>query len=459
MGPQSHVSVVDYYTDVVLPALAERLDAAFPEFGWRRDSRGWIATNEETTHRVLGVRAARVVAHGPAPRGFLVHGGDVVLWTAYVSGGGIPRGESFSRAVAELGRRAGVDTSPIEQPAPRDRRTDLLHDFFTLCKWELAAEAGAEARRYLERRGLPPEAIERSGLGVVPAPSVSGDCLRSSGYSDQEINQAGVLADSRWPGRLCGAWRDERGKIKTLWARSTDESASNTRYLYLRGASRVNLPPYGLSWVLREWPRPRDIVLVEGLLDVHHLRGLAVSNVAALGGTAIRSATFERLARNGFETVSISLDRDDAGRAATARAVERAALAAGSPSVLVIDPDRLAPAKDPDAFVREKSDAWLELVSSRSCGVTWRALEFVRGIDATSPLHERRRALAEAGSWLGSLPARLSLEQEDAVSAVAERCGYSAEAATRSFRARFWADRSQERAASKSHVVNEAPQL
>src|SRR6266508_4603205 len=62
--------IVDYYTDVVLPALTERLDTAFPEFGWRRDSRGWVATNEEMTHRVLGVRADRVVAHGPAPRGF-----------------------------------------------------------------------------------------------------------------------------------------------------------------------------------------------------------------------------------------------------------------------------------------------------------------------------------------------------------------------------------------------------
>jgi hypothetical protein len=55
----------------VLPELYERLDTAFPEFGWRRDARGWIATNNESTHRVLGVRSERVVAHpghfGPAP--------------------------------------------------------------------------------------------------------------------------------------------------------------------------------------------------------------------------------------------------------------------------------------------------------------------------------------------------------------------------------------------------------
>src|SRR3954447_1659388 len=137
--PRADVSsLVDYYTDIVLPVLAARPHIAFPEFGWRRDARGWVATDQEMTHRVLGVRANRVVAHGPAPRGFLVHGAEPTLWTAYVNGGGGPRGEHFNRAVLDIAQRAGVDTSPIERPVPRDRRTDLLHDFFTLCRWELA---------------------------------------------------------------------------------------------------------------------------------------------------------------------------------------------------------------------------------------------------------------------------------------------------------------------------------
>jgi hypothetical protein len=443
MIASSRVSAVDYYTDVVLPELYERLDTAFPEFGWRREARGWVATDNEFTHRVLGVRAERVVAHGPVPRGFLVHGGDATLWTAYVAGGAVPRGDSFVQAVVEIARRAHVDTAPLERPAPRDRRTDLLHDFFTFCRCEFAAEAGAPAREYLEQRGLPPEAVDRCGLGVVPSPRAARDCLRSSGYSEAEIRQSGVVADSRWSGRLCGGWRDERGRIKTLWARSLDPAADGVRYLYLRGASRTNLPPYGLSWVLKESPRPRDVVLVEGLLDVHHLRARQITNVVALGGTAVRAAIFERLARWGFESVTISLDRDDAGRTATAQAVDGAAHAASSPAIFVIDPDHLAPAKDPDAFVRERREEWNAIVDRRTCAVVWRALEFACGIDPASPLHARRHALAAAGAWLGALPPRLSLEQEDAVRAVAQRCGYSPEAAARTFRARFWRDLSQ----------------
>ena len=42
--------VIDFYEEVVQPALMARLDQAFPEFGWRRDARGWVATNQEHTH-------------------------------------------------------------------------------------------------------------------------------------------------------------------------------------------------------------------------------------------------------------------------------------------------------------------------------------------------------------------------------------------------------------------------
>jgi hypothetical protein len=461
MNHDTKIRVGDFYTEVVLPALAERLEGVFPEFGWRRDSRGWVATNEEMTHRVLGVRADRVVAHGPAPRGFLIHGGDATLWTAYVNGGSVPKGEEFARVVKEIAERAGVDTSPVERRVERDRRVDLLHDFFSLCRWELAGEAGRRARDYLKERGLPADRIERCGLGVVPDAPWAKDALRAAGYSDQEISQSSVLYDKRWPGRLCGAWRDEWGRIRTLWARDLDASGpADSRYLYLRGANRSGLPPYGLSWIVKQTPRPRELVLVEGLLDVHHLRARGIANVAALGGTGVRPQAFERLARLGFESVTLCLDRDVAGRTATARAVEQAAQAPRSPAILVVDPERLEPAKDPDALVGERGvEAWLAVINTRTCGFVWRALEFAADVQPDSAVHERRAALARAGGWLGALSPRLALEQEDAVRAVAESSGYSPEAVTRSFRARFWSEPAHELSTHRSRAADMARHL
>lgn len=443
---QEQLSVTDFYTDFVLPALSERLDQAFPEFGWRRDTRGWIATNEEHTHSRLGVRAERVVAHGPAPRGFLVHGGEPTLWTAYISGGAVPRGEEFVRVVKDIAARAGVDSGPIERAAPRDRRADLLEDFFELCRSELASEAGVEAHAYLERRGFSEDAIEVSGLGVVPAAHRTREAFSDGGYTEAEIAAAGVVADSRWPGRLCGAWRTEYGRIGTLWARTLDGAdAAATRYLYLRGASRTNLPPYGLSEVIagsRE--ARRELVLVEGFIDFHQLKARGFTNVAALGGTSTSPRTFERLGRLGIETVTLCLDNDEAGSAATTRAVENSARAQGGPAVYVVTSERLGEAKDPDAFVQSHgTDAWRALITTRECGIGWRAQQLVAQVKPDGSIGKRREALSRAGEWLGALPARLSLEQEDAVQAVAQRCGYSPEAVDRAFRARFWNEKSR----------------
>jgi DNA primase len=398
------------------------------------------------------VRAERVVAHGPAPRGFLVHGAEPMPWTTYVNGGTAPRGIDFVRVVRELAERAGVDPRPLDRPQPRDRRTDLLQTFFDLCRRELASDGGAEARAYLERRGFPQEAIAESGLGLVPASAETSRLLNRAGYRPAEIGNAGVLADSRWPGRLCAAWRDGYGRIGALWARALDDAESaDTRYLYLRGASRTDLPPYGLSDLLSRPPDVRrEIVLVEGFFDLHQLRARGIENVAALGGTSVRPQTFELLHRLGIEIVTLCLDNDAAGRAATARAVENSARARDSPEIYAVDPRQLGSAKDPDELVRERgSAAWRELIETRRCGIGWRAHELA-AVTGDSPAPKRRAALARAGRWLGTLPPRLALEQEDAIRLIAERCGYSSEAVSRSFRARFWNPPQRERQPPRS---------
>src|SRR5207248_7859866 len=178
------------------------------------------------------------------------------------------------------------------------------------CRRELASERGAQARAYLERRGFPRDAIEKTGLGLVPAKAGTRELLERSGYGEDEIKASGVVADSRWAGRLCGAWRDDYGRVGTLWARALDATTdAETRYLYLRGAGRTNLPPYGFSDASPGGPGvSAEIVVVEGLIDVHQLRARGIDNVAALGGTSMRPHAFERLHRRGIETVTLCLD-------------------------------------------------------------------------------------------------------------------------------------------------------
>jgi hypothetical protein len=200
--------ITERYEAEVLPALVDRLDSAFPEFGWRRDALGWVASNEEFTHTTLGVRADRVVCHGDAPRGFLVYGDRAVLWTTYVNDGQPARGRDFVDAVRELAGRAGLDRTAFDdaQPDPGARRAALPETTFRTYEDAFASERGGPARASLVgQRAFPADRLDPLGFGVVPERRHVLETLRAVGYSDGEIRRAGVLADDRWeagsPGR------------------------------------------------------------------------------------------------------------------------------------------------------------------------------------------------------------------------------------------------------------------
>jgi DNA primase len=136
----------------------------------------------------------------------------------------------------------------------------------------------------------------------------------------------------------------------------------------------------------------------------------------------------------------LCLDNDASRRDGTVRAVENAVRARTSPAIYVANTDGSG-AKDPDALVREHGiDASRKLIDRRECGIVWRTREMVKGIRTDTPLDQRRQTLRETGAWLGTLPPRLAIEQEDDVKLTAERCGYSPEAARRVFQKKYFHD-------------------
>ena len=441
MATEPRVGIADFYERDVLPALTRRLDTAFPEFAWIRDPQGWHATNQAFTHSALGVRADRVVCHGNAPRGFLVHGRGATLWTTYLNDGRPARGREFIATVRTLAERAGLDASTLERPpSSTERKANLLHDAFVLCRRELASDRGAAARAYLGSRGIPTQRAADSGLGLMPDPNRVRLALASHGYGDDEITNAQINADSRWTGRIVGAWRDQHSRVSTLWAR-TIQPGTDDRYLYLRGAARPDPIPYGLSTFLANGSRTdtRDLLLVEGVIDVHILRAHAINNVAALGGTATSRHLFEALADLGITNVTLALDNDAAGHAATTRAIEASASATRSPNVWVIDSDLLDGAKDPGELIGNHGrEGWTRTAAAPICGITARALDLTGPLPGLRHEQSRRTGLARASAWLGTLQPRHSIEQTAALDAIADTLGYDRESVLRTFRARHW---------------------
>ncbi|NSW58594.1 MAG: toprim domain-containing protein [Armatimonadetes bacterium] len=476
--PASPPSDLSFFLDEELyPALWERLDSAFPEFGFVLRGDHWQATHETATRALPGApRPDRVWAYRDTPFGIKIHGGGFVPWLEYAAGQSSLRGEAFLNAVRDLCLRAGVsfperERSPqaLQAAAERHRKADLL-EAFTACAAELLhTEQGEEARHYLEGRGFTVQQMRDFELGCYPGPEEVLRALTDQGYGVEEVREAGLAPGAfdsgqsvlhLWPGRIVGPWRDRAGRIVNVWSRAITPGEPGKKYLMLRGGSRAS--PFGLHNA-----RGRDLVLVEGILDVLSLRAAGVENVVGLGGAGLGSEQVEALARSGVRSLTLNLDYDPSpepcvehqepacphcypGLLGTLQAIEK--LGAAVPEVYVVPPVCMADngnvdAKvDPDSYLRRAgADAYRELLRQAVRGPVFAASCILERADLSCVMG-RDRAVSE----LLDLAARTvdPRDREAVWRIAAERCGYSeaclAELAQRRMKEREQARRRRE---------------
>jgi len=377
---------VDFLDGEVLPRLFAGLDTAFPEFGWRRTEKGWVATSAQYTRRAFGARPDRVVCRIPA--GFYVHGSGAQSWVSFAANDPDPRGRVFVEAVRDLARRAGAGELPAVGAAvsdarrarweERERKSRLLGALWERAFASLRGAQGAAARRYLEsERGLSSEEIARAVLGWIPEdPSALAAWAREIGVSSEALIDLGLLraplpaaryGPSAWSGRLVGLVRDLAGRVVNLWGRAIRPDAQ-PKYLYLRGCERRAVGAVGLFEATVQSKVGRDdLVLVEGVFDVVALAARGFPCAAALGGSAreLDEPRIQALGLARVSSVTLALDADEEGWRGFDQLVDRWGRVAGAPALFAVDPDLYGGAKDPDALVRRDGlAAFAALVAS-----------------------------------------------------------------------------------------------
>ena len=361
---------------------------------------------------------------------------------AYVNGGETPYGQAFVEAAKKLAALAGVTFPAMErtedelrEDGEENQKAELLEKFLDLANATLTADGGAEARRYLEGRGL--LADPGRGIGLYPTRAEVRDFLAAKEFSAEEIDASGVILDGRWEGRLIIPWRDRWGHLGTFAARDLS-GGSEAKYIYLKGTSKASLVAFGLDVALRG-KQSDPLVLVEGLLDVINLQDRGFTNVAAIGGPGGEFAPdrWERLAAFGVSRVVLALDNDlraDGtwpGLEGTYRALKNVseAIRKGG-NVLAVDvlpPSCLGQYKDPDALVaKEGVDAFRALMEKRVPAALFEARHILGNVTPESPAHERQDKAAELAAFAGSLRgSRSSLYVEDLLRLASERTGYT----------------------------------
>ena len=244
----------------------------------------------------------------------------------------------FMEAVQALAAEAGM---PMPAQDPRaaekaDRRTDLARVLEEAVKWfrlQLKTSAAADARAYLARRGLKPEALERWEIGFSPDSwSALTDAMAQKGIAPDMLVAAGLAAKSdkrsgvydRFRGRIIFPIRDGRGRAISLGGRAMDP-ADPAKYLngpetelFDKGRSLFNQAP------AREAAgKGQPLIVAEGYMDVIALSEAGFTATVAPLGTAVTEDQLRLMWRISNEPV-IALDGDRAGMAAALRVIDLA---------------------------------------------------------------------------------------------------------------------------------------
>lgn len=345
-------------------------------------------------------------------------------------------GLDFRAAAEQLAQRAGVALPEDGERPERDNRRRLmqLNEAAQRRYVEaLRSGPGAEARSYLQQRGLDDATVERYGIGFCPANG--SDFLRTVSARPQALEAAleiglvgrrddGRLFDRQW-GRVTFPIRDGSGRVVGFGGRALGERQpkylnSPESSLFHKGSLLYGL--YEARTALRDSDR---VVLVEGYMDVVSLAQHGIGNVVANLGTALTESQL-RLARRFASRVIVFFDGDRAGQAAALRTFDLC-VDSGLWAFGAFLPD----GEDPDTFVRrhgvERTRALLDSAVS---------LEdfFLERIDPgpRAALPEREAAAKRVGEVLKKIsdPVRFALLSRRA----AERLGID-ESALRQMRA------------------------
>lgn len=267
---------------------------------------------------------------------------------------------TFPEVLKHLADQAGV---PIDEVEPSPEAARRRREWESLARAaEIAAAyyeqalreaAGAEARRYLRRRGLRPEVVRRFRIGYAPSGWGSlRDYLEAKGVPTDIGIKAGLLIQGRrgvydrFRHRIVFPICDVKGRVVGFGGRAL--GADGVKYinspesaLYVK---RSHL--YGLNVAIAQRPLGRRWILVEGYMDVVTLSQYGCPHVVASLGTAFTPEQAKLLKRYAEEVI-LAYDADRAGEAAALRGLD--VLAAEGLEVKVAT---LPEGEDPDSFVR-----------------------------------------------------------------------------------------------------------
>lgn len=257
-------------------------------------------------------------------------------------------------------QRSGASSNNAPKVSSETKRSlyELLESAAQFYRQQLKKPTATVAVEYLKSRGVSGEIAQKFGIGYVPD---EWDSIRQqfahSKQNETMLVEGGLLIENdrgnrydRFRGRVMFPIRDRRGRVIGFGGRVLGDGTpkylnSPETPIFHKGKEL-----YGLYEVLQIHREPKQILVVEGYMDVVALAQFGVDYAVASLGTSTTGDHLQLLFRQ-TNTVVCCYDGDRAGREAAWRALENALsyLKSGNILKFLFLPD----GEDPDSFIRQ----------------------------------------------------------------------------------------------------------
>ena len=265
---------------------------------------------------------------------------------------------SFYEAVKIVADKIGVSID-ISTSKKENTKKSPLYDIYNISykfyQNNLNTVYGKEAKKYLLNRKIDEDVIKNFNIGLSLSDSELCNALKAKGFKDDDIVSSGVAVQNGnniydiYKNRIMFPLYDLEGNVVgfsgRIYNQKSESKYINTKEteIFKKGELLYN---YHIS--KKEARKEKNIIVVEGFMDVIRLSTIGIVNVVATMGTAVTKYQLnliQKLAPN----ITLMFDGDKAGEKATNAFIE---LANGNDSNIKVV--RLEDNLDPDEYILTK---------------------------------------------------------------------------------------------------------
>ena len=329
-------------------------------------------------------------------------GGNVISFIMKIEGCG------FVEAIQILAEKANIQLPTLENNVDSQREelkakvykvNEFAADFYHKNLYTPNAKIGQE---YVKKRMLTNDTLENYKIGFSGRFNELYMALKHNGFGDQEILESGLVNRNdngqyidRYRNRLMFPICDVRGRVIAFGGRVLDDSKpkyinSPENVIYSKGRHL-----FGLN-VAKKYDT-KQLLIVEGYMDVISLHQRGVKNVVGALGTALTQQQGFLLRKNA-EQVILSFDSDEAGQTAKLRAID--VLQSMGLDLRVL---QMEGAKDPDEYIIKYGNARFKNVVDRAISVLEFKIKILKNKLNLDNINDKIKFLNEIAKLLSNI--------------------------------------------------------